>query len=841
MSPFDPAPDGPRAGASALPETLVVRGAREHNLRGVDVDLPHRGLVVFTGVSGSGKSSLAFSTIYAEGQRRQLQSMSTFARQFMQQMDKPDVDHIGGMCSAVAVDQRSSASRSPRSTIGTVTEIYDLLRVAYAGVGQPHCTECAAALEGQGGSAACPNGHATELPELTSRAFSFNLPFGQCKACVGVGTRLEVDRSSLISDPSRSLVEGAIAPWRPTFTEPERMKARAVAGPSLEHTPWRDLPAELRERLLHGTDIKVRARKFDKPNDPVKDVVFTGVVPWLYERYRKSSGESFGQLENYMRPARCGECGGRRLARAQLAVTVGGKGIADVAGLPVAESLAFFEALDVPDRDRTAVAQVLEEIVERLGHLVRMGLGYLTLDRPARTLSGGEAQRIRLGGLLGSNMFGLLYVLDEPTAGLHPRDTENLLGALTVLRDQGNTVLVVEHDNQVISAADWVVELGPGAGERGGELLFSGPVAKLLADESSITAPFLNGSRGLAGRGTRRIPRDDRRITVRGAAENNLAGIDVSFPLETFVAVTGVSGAGKSTLVDDILYPVAEARLGGAAPAPGAHDRIDGLDLIDRVIRVDQAPIGRSGRSTPATYTGAFDGIRKVFAATPEAKKRGYKVGRFSFNSAGGRCETCTGDGTVRVEIQLLPDVFLLCETCDGARYNAETLEIRYRGKTIAEVLDLAIEDAVGFFAGEPAIEAPLRVLDEVGLGYLRLGQPATTLSGGEAQRVKLANELQRKAGTRTLFLLDEPTTGLHSSDIERLLDVLHSLVDRGHTVVAVSHSLDVIKTADWVIDIGPDGGDGGGHLVAEGAPEHVAAQDGGHTGRFLRRALEGR
>jgi len=836
MSPFDPS----ACAAPGLPETLRVRGAREHNLRGVDVDLPHRGLVVFTGVSGSGKSSLAFATIYAEGQRRQLQSMSTFARQFMQQMDKPDVDHVGGLCSAVAVDQRSSASRSPRSTIGTVTEIYDLLRVVYAGVGRPHCTECDRELGGQGPEAACPDGHDTALPELTSRAFSFNLPFGRCKACVGVGTRLEVDHGSLIVDPARSLVEGVIAPWRATFTEPERMKARAIAGAD-EHTPWRDLAPGLRETLLNGTGIKVRARKFDKPNDPVKEVVFTGVVPWLYERYRKSSGESFGQLENYMRPARCTECGGRRLAPAQQAVRVGGRGISDVAALPVQESLAFFQALEVSDRDRSAVAQVVEEIVERLGHLVRMGLGYLTLDRPARTLSGGEAQRIRLGGLLGTNMFGLLYVLDEPTAGLHPRDTENLLGALGALRDQGNTVLVVEHDHQVIHAADWVVELGPGAGERGGELLFSGPVAKLLADESSVTGPYLSGARRSAARAARRAPREDRAITVYGAAENNLVGIDVAFPLGTFTAVTGVSGAGKSTLVDDILFPVAEARTGGSAPSPGAHDRIEGLELIDRVIKVDQAPIGRSGRSTPATYTGAFDGIRKIFAATPEAKKRGYKVGRFSFNSAGGRCETCTGDGTVRVEIQLLPDVFLLCETCDGARYNAETLEVRYRGRNIAEVLDLAVEEAVEFFAGEPAVEAPLKILAEVGLGYLRLGQPATTLSGGEAQRVKLANELQRKAGRHTLFLLDEPTTGLHSSDIERLLEVLHSLVGRGHTVVAVSHSLDVIASADWVIDIGPDGGDGGGRLVAQGTPEAVAAQGSGHTGRFLERALEAR
>ncbi|MEH0445497.1 MULTISPECIES: excinuclease ABC subunit UvrA [unclassified Streptomyces] len=822
--------------AHLLPETLEVRGAREHNLRGVDVDLPHRNLTVFTGVSGSGKSSLAFATIYAEGQRRQLQSMSTFARQFMHQMDKPDVDHIGGLCSAVAVDQRSSASRSPRSTVGTVTEVYDLLRVVFARIGHPHCTVCGTELAGD----ACPQGHDSALPEMTNGAFSFNLPFGQCTACQGVGTRLEVDPTTLVADPGRSLLEGAITPWRPTFTEPERMKARAVAqllGED-EDTPWEELSEGLRHTLLHGTDIKVRARKFDKPGDPVKDVVFTGVVPWLYERYRKSGGENFGQLENYMRPAPCRECGGGRLNPAQLAVRVAGRGIAEVTALPVSVSLRFFQELDVAERERAAVGQALEEIVQRLGHLTRMGLEYLSLDRPARTLSGGESQRIRLAGLLGTDMFGLLYVLDEPTTGLHPRDIEKLVATLQDLRDQGNTVLIVEHDHQMIKAADWVVELGPAAGEHGGELLFSGPAEQLLGDPDSPTGGYTSGTRGIAVPASRRPGAPDRRIAVYGAKENNLAGFDVAFPLGTFIAVTGVSGAGKSTLVDDILYPAVEGALGGDAPAPGAHTRIEGLHHVDRVIRVDQAPIGRSGRSTPATYTGVFDSVRKVFCQTAEAKKRRYKPGRFSFNSAGGRCETCTGDGSIKIEMQLLPDVFLHCETCDGTRYNAETLEIRYRGKNIAEVLAMPVEEALEFFAGEPAIEAPLRVLDEVGLGYLRLGQSATTLSGGEAQRVKLANELQRRAGAHTLYLLDEPTTGLHSSDIERLLSVLHSLVDKGHTVLAVSHNLDLIKTADWVVDIGPEGGDGGGALVAAGTPEQVAGQSDGHTGRFLRDVL---
>ncbi len=831
------ASDNGPAGLHLLPATLAVRGAREHNLRGVDVDLPHRTLTVFTGVSGSGKSSLAFATIYAEAQRRQLQSMSTFARQFMHQLGKPDVDQVGGLCSAVAVDQRSAASRSPRSTVGTVTEVQDLVRVVFAQIGHAHCTDCGAELTREpGGLQRCPAGHAAEPPEMTPRAFSFNLPFGQCRACQGVGTQLVVDPGSLI-DPGRSLADGAIAPWRPTFTEPERMKARAVArlaGES-EHTRWSALPETLRHTLLHGTDIKVRAPKFDKPGDPVKDVIFTGVVPWLYDRYAKASAESFGQLENYMRPAPCAACGGARLTPAQLAVRVSGKNIAEVAALPLSAALEFFSQLDASGRELTAVAQVVGELTQRLGYLLRMGLRYLTLDRPARTLSGGEAQRIRLASLLGSSMFGLLYVLDEPTAGLHPKDASDLAAVLRALRDQGNTVLVVEHDHQLIRAADWVIELGPAAGEHGGELMFSGPVDKLLAHETSLTGRYLNGEG--ASRASRRQPAGQA-ITVTGAAEHNLTGIDVTFPLGLFVAVTGVSGAGKSTLIDDILYPAVERSLGGDAPPPGAHAAIDGLHHVDRVIRVDQAPIGRSGRSTPATYTGVFDGIRKVFSATPEAKKRGFKPGRFSFNSPGGRCETCAGDGAVRVEIQLLPDVFLTCETCDGARYNAETLQVTYRGKNIAEVLDLPAEDALGFFAGESAIEAPLRVLTEVGLGYLRLGQSATTLSGGEAQRVKLANELQRKAGRHTLFLLDEPTTGLHASDTERLLTVLHSLVDKGHTVIAVSHSLQMIRSADWVIDIGPDGGDGGGHLVAAGPPEAVMAVPASHTGRFLKTAL---
>lgn len=823
-----------------LPDKLVVRGAREHNLKGVDLELPHRTLSVFTGVSGSGKSSLAFATIYAEGQRRQLQSMSTFARQFMDQMDKPAVERIEGMCSAVAVDQHSSASRSPRSTVGTVTEVYDLLRVAYARIGRPHCTRCDRELEEGGSGPVCPEGHDTPAPDMSSGAFSFNLPFGQCPDCHGVGSRLDVALDTLVTDDTLSLLDGAMQPWRFTFTVVEQQKSRALveaSGFSLD-TPWRELPEDLREQLMYGTGIPVRARKFREPGERIQDLVFTGLVPWLQERYRTkaSEGAGIGKLEVYFRPTTCGTCAGGRLLPAQLAVKVGGLGIAEATALPVEELLRFFERLEVPERDLAVAEQAVGEVTQRLGYLVSVGLGYLTLNRAARTLSGGESQRIRLASLLGQNMFGLLYVLDEPSAGLHPRDTEHLVATLRTLRDQGNTVVVVEHDHQVIRACDWVVELGPAAGEHGGELTFSGPVRDMLADADSLTGDYLTGRRGVTV-GERRAPKPGHEILVRGAREHNLTGIDVSFPLGCFVAVTGVSGAGKSTLVDSILYPATERALGGEAPEPGEHDGVDGIGLIDRVIKVDQAPIGRSGRSTPATYTGIFDSIRKVFAQTDEARKLGYKPGRFSFNSAGGRCENCAGDGAVKVEMYFLPDVFLLCEECGGARYNEDTLRVRYRGRTITEVLELPIEDAVGFFEGVPSIAGPLGVLSEVGLGYLRLGQPANTLSGGEAQRIKLANELQRKAGKHTLYLLDEPTTGLHSSDTERLLDVLHSLVDKGHTVITVTHSLEVVRTADWVVDIGPDGGHRGGELVAAGTPEEVAA-GGGHTARFLREAM---
>ncbi|MGH3939759.1 MAG: excinuclease ABC subunit UvrA [Pseudonocardiaceae bacterium] len=829
-----------REDARTLPDTLSVRGARVNNLRGLDLDLPHRRMVVFTGVSGSGKSSLAFDTIYAEGQRRQVQSMSTFARQFMDEMEKPDVDHIEGMCSAVAVDQRSSASRSPRSTVGTITEVYDLLRVVYARIGLPHCTECGAELlADEDGNLVCLEGHDTPQPEMSSRSFSFNLPFGRCPDCQGLGNRLEMAPWLVVPDEELSIAAGALVPWRGAATREHGLSLAVVTNAGCDpYRPWRTLPDQLREALLYAKELPVRVAVSGMDGESAQEVAFTGVAPWLYARHEEAYIKG-GQaaLEKFMHHAVCRACGGGRLTPAQLAVRVGGLSIAETSQLTVGEYVRFLRILELSERDHQVIAQALEEITERLDFLLQVGLGYLTLDRPARTLSSGEAQRIRLASQLGSRLFGLLYVLDEPTAGLHPRDTENLIGTLQTLRAQGNTLVIVEHDHHVIRAADHVVELGPGAGELGGELVFTGTVAELEADETSITGAFLSGRRSVTVPAQRRSPHPGREILIRGARANNLTGIDVAFPLGCFVAVSGVSGAGKSTLVDQTLFRILDRALGGDAPEPGAHAGVEGLSLVDRVIRVSQAPIGRSGRSTPATYTGVFDGIRKVFAQSEEARRRGYKPGRFSFNSAAGRCPACSGDGTIRIEMYFLPDVFLVCDTCQGRRYNEETLEIRYQGRTIAEVLETPIEQAADFFSGVPAIARPLEMLCDVGLGYLRLGQPATTLSGGEAQRVKLAGELQRRASRHTLYLLDEPTTGLHSSDIDQLMKVLHALVARGHTVIVVSHSLDVIKSADWVIDLGPDGGAAGGEVVAVGPPGVIAAGP-GHTGRFLRTAL---
>ncbi|ASO20987.1 excinuclease ABC subunit A [Actinoalloteichus hoggarensis] len=823
----------------ALPDTLSVRGARVHNLRGVDLDLPHRSLIVFTGVSGSGKSSLAFDTIYAEAQRRQVQSMTSFARQFMNEMEKPDVDRLDGLCSAVAVDQRSSASRNPRSTVGTVTEVYDLMRVLWATVGSGHCTDCAAALVDR----ACPAGHDTALPDLTGPAFSFNLPFGRCPACLGLGSTREIDPALVVPDESRSIDEGAVAPWR--NAPAERAAAVAVVERAGRSTavPWRTLPSDLRETLLHGVGGS-GADGVAEDRGQAAAGRLPGVIPWL-ERRRASAGEGAADpAEPYLRTVACPDCAGARLNPAQAAVRVGGLGIAEACALPVADALRFFAGLTVGDRDRRVIEQAVIEITDRLTFLIKVGLGYLTLGRTARTLSGGEAQRIRLAGQLGTRLFGLLYVLDEPTVGLHPEDTAALITTLRGLRDLGNTLIVVEHDHAVIRAADRMVELGPAAGELGGRLMFAGTAEELLVDDDSLTGRFLRDPGGATARPggvprTRRTPGPGRELVVRGARANNLRDVDVTLPLGMLVAVSGVSGAGKSTLVDEILCRAADRALGGDAPPPGDHDEVLGLASIDRVIRVDQSPIGRSARSTPATYTGILDTVRKVFAQTDEARRRGFKPGRFSFNSPGGRCAACSGDGTVRVEMGFLPDVFLPCDVCHGARFDDATLAVRHRGRSIADVLAMSVDEAAEFFADLGAAARPLRVLAEVGLGYLRLGQPGNTLSGGEAQRIKLANELQRRPGRHTLYLLDEPTTGLHSSDVARLAGVLHDLVAAGHSVVAVSHSMEVVAAADWVVDLGPGGGADGGLVVAEGTPEAVAAGDGA-TARHLRGLLRG-
>lgn len=831
----------PEIPKTTLPDHLTVRGARVHNLRDVDVDLPHRQLIVFTGVSGSGKSSLAFDTIFAEAQRHQMQSMSTYARQFLDTMDKPDVDRIEGLCNAVAVNQRTSASRSPRSTVGTVTEIYDLVRVVYAQAGRAHCTLCGLQLRPDGDGLACPDRHDTEIPEMTSRAFSFNLPFGQCPDCGGLGSRLEIQDDLVVPDEDRSLGNGALAPWRAPanrtaeakLTKPVRADAeRRLLAEYVEaqghrtDAPWRTLAPELRETLLRSERIEVG------------DSVLLGVVPWIRQRYERTRIEGGSLvLQAFMRDVLCRGCGGGRLAPRQLAARLNDVNIAELTAMPITALLTFFERLEVSARDRRVIAQAVGEIRDRLRSLDEVGLGYLTLNRPARTLSGGEAQRIRLASQFGSRLFGLLYVLDEPTAGLHPKDTAELITTLRKLRDQGNTLIVVEHDHDTIAAADHVVEMGPGAGETGGRLIFAGTVDEMFAHPESLTGGYVSGRRGITVPSRRRTARAGHEIVVRNARGNNLTGIDATFPLGCLVAVCGVSGAGKSTLVDQTLYRAADRALGGSAPEPLAHDGIDGLSRIDRVIRVDQSPIGRSGRSTPATYTGFFDAIRKAFAASEEARRRDFKPGQFSFNSAGGRCEACGGDGTVQVEMTFLPDVFLPCTVCDGRRYNQETLQVHYRGRTIAEVLEMPIDEAAEFFVGEPAITGPLRVLRDVGLGYVRIGQPANTLSGGEAQRIKLAAELHRRPGRHTLYLLDEPTVGLHTSDIERLMRVLHDLVAKGHTVVAVTHNLDVVKVADWVIDLGPDGGDAGGALLAAGTPQQIATTD-SHTGRYLRRVL---
>ncbi len=941
-----------------MADQLIIRGAREHNLKDVSLELPRDSLIVFTGLSGSGKSSLAFDTIFAEGQRRYVESLSAYARQFLGQMDKPDVDFIEGLSPAVSIDQKST-SKNPRSTVGTITEVYDYLRLLYARAGRPHCPTCGAPisrqtpqqivdrilaledgarfqvlapvvrgrkgeyvdmfrqLQTQGfsrarvdgathtldeppaldkqkkhtievvvdrlavkGSAkrrltdsvetalrlagglvvfdfvdlptsdpgrelrfsekmACPNDHPIDTDDLEPRSFSFNSPFGACPECHGLGTRMEVDAELVIADPGATLGEGAIGPWSGAHVEDFFLRLLSALGEELGfdlNTPWQDLPARARRSILDGHATKVHVQHTNRYGRRRSYYTsFEGVRPYIERRHSEAESDtSRERFEGYMREVPCPVCKGSRLKPVSMAVTVGGMSIADVCHLPIDEAAAFLRTLDLSPRERQIAERVLKEIQERLRFLLDVGLDYLSLDRPSGSLSGGEAQRIRLATQIGAGLVGVLYVLDEPSIGLHQRDNHRLIETLVRLKDLGNTLIVVEHDEDTIRVADWVVDIGPGAGEHGGQVVVSGTVQDLLDHHDSATGMYLSGRRSIPVPEVRRPRTPGRDLVVRGAKEHNLQDIDVRFPLGLFVAVTGVSGSGKSTIVNDILYTSLAKEIYNARTVPGRHRRIEGLEHVDKVIHVDQSPIGRTPRSNPATYTGVFDHVRKLFASTAEAKVRGYQQGRFSFNVKGGRCEACAGDGTIKIEMNFLPDVYVPCEVCHGARYNRETLEVHYKGKTIAEVLDMPIEEAVDFFAAIPAIARHMNTLMDVGLGYVRLGQPAPTLSGGEAQRVKLSSELQKRSTGRTVYVLDEPTTGLHFEDIRKLLLVLGRLVDQGNSVLVIEHNLDVIKTADWIVDMGPEGGNRGGLVVAEGTPEEVAASPDSYTGQFL-------
>ena len=945
-------------------EALIVRGAREHNLKNVDVTIPRDRLTVITGLSGSGKSSLAFDTIYAEGQRRYVESLSAYARQFLGLMEKPDVDAIEGLSPAISIEQKT-AGHNPRSTVGTVTEIYDYLRLLYARAGTPHCPNCGRAVQrqsagqiadgilaweegtrlevlaplvrgrkgefrelfestrkqgfiravvdgalieladppklnkrqnhnvsvvvdrlvvraddrarladsletalkladgsvevvahpgaGAGGRAethvfseryGCP-ACGISLPELEPRHFSFNSPFGACAECHGLGTRMEVDPELVVTDPSGTLGTGVIAPWSGAHVADFFTRLLAALGEELGfdlNTPWEDLSPKARRSILDGHPTKVHVRHRNRyGRERSYYTAFEGVRPYVERRHREAESDtSRERFEGFMREVPCPVCRGTRLKAVSTSVTVGGKNIAELCGMSIDETADFLRTVELSDRERQIAERVLKEIQERLRFLLDVGLDYLSLDRPAGSLSGGEAQRIRLATQIGAGLVGVLYVLDEPSIGLHQRDNHRLIETLVRLRDLGNTLIVVEHDEDTIRVADWAVDIGPGAGEHGGQVVHSGTVDDLLGHPDSETGLYLSGRKTIPLPDVRRPRTPGRELKVLGAKEHNLRNVDVSFPLGMFVAVTGVSGSGKSTLVNDILYTSLAKNLYNARTVPGRHRRIEGMDLVDKVIHVDQSPIGRTPRSNPATYTGVFDHIRKLFASTPEAKMRGYLQGRFSFNVKGGRCEACQGDGTIKIEMNFLPDVYVPCEVCHGDRYNRETLEVHYKGKTIAEVLDMPIEEAVEFFAAVPAIHRHMRTLCDVGLGYVRLGQPAPTLSGGEAQRVKLSTELQKRSTGRTVYVLDEPTTGLHFEDIRKLLVVLGRLVDQGNTVLVIEHNLDVIKTADWLIDMGPEGGNRGGLVIAEGTPEQVAANPQSHTGTFLRPLLAG-
>jgi excinuclease ABC subunit A len=951
-------------------DRLVVRGAREHNLKDVSLDLPRDALIVFTGLSGSGKSSLAFDTIFAEGQRRYVESLSAYARQFLGQMDKPDVDFIDGLSPAVSIDQKA-AGRNPRSTVGTITEVYDYLRLLYARVGKPHCpicgrpiarqspqqivdrvleldegtrfqvlapvvrgrkgeyTEMLRELQVKGFSRARVDGTVIrldsagtvapgELPalkkyekhnievvvdrldvkesarrrltdsvetalslsggvvvldfvdlpeadphrermysehlaclyddlsfeELEPRSFSFNSPWGACPDCTGLGTRMEVDPELIVADPDRTLAEGAIAPWSAGHVSDYFTRLIEALGEAIGFrvdTRWSRLPGAARKALLYGYDKQVHVKyrnRYGRERSYYTN--FEGAVRYVERRHAEAESDSSRErYAGFMREVPCPSCGGARLKPVSLAVTVDGASIADYCAQPIGELAKRLLSLELSERDMQIAARILKEVNARLGFLLDVGLDYLTLDRASATLAGGEAQRIRLATQIGSGLVGVLYVLDEPSIGLHQRDNHRLLETLTRLRDLGNTLIVVEHDEDTIRTADWVVDIGPRAGEHGGEIVVSGPVPELLASRESLTGAYLTGRESIPVPATRRKPVRGREVVVKGASEHNLRGIDVAFPLGCLIGVTGVSGSGKSTLVNDILYLALARELHGARTVPGRHLRVTGMKYLDKVVHVDQGPIGRTPRSNPATYTGVFDHVRRLFAQTTEAKIRGYQPGRFSFNVKGGRCEACSGDGTIKIEMQFLPDVYVPCEVCHGARYNTDTLQVHYKGKTISDVLQMPIEEAAEFFEAIPAIHRHLQTLVDVGLGYVRLGQPAPTLSGGEAQRVKLASELQRRSTGRTIYVLDEPTTGLHFDDIRKLLGVLGRLVEGGNTVIVIEHNLDVIKTADWVIDLGPEGGSRGGDVIATGTPEQVAAAEDSYTGQFLKKILD--
>ena len=935
-------------------DKLIVRGAREHNLKNVSIELPRNALIVFTGLSGSGKSSLAFDTIFAEGQRRYVESLSAYARQFLGQMDKPDVDFIEGLSPAVSIDQKST-NRNPRSTVGTITEVYDYLRLLFARAGRPHCPTCGKAvtrqspqqivdqiltmpattkfqvlapivrsrkgefvelfadLITQGFSRARVDGEViqlTDVPklkkqekhtievvvdrltakeesktrltdsietalrlasgivlldfvdakgaekertysehlachdcnlsfeELEPRSFSFNSPFGACPECSGIGTKLEVDNDLIIPDDSISINEGAIAPWSGGQSSDYFLRLLEALAKDVSFsldTPWKKISVKARDAIINGYEYEIKMKYKGRYGTKNYTTGFEGVVPFIHRRHSETDSDySRDKYEAYMRETPCDVCKGARLKPEVLAVTLGDKNISEITELSIMECAEFLKAIKLNKREAQIAERVMKEVHARLGFLLDVGLDYLSLARPAGTLSGGEAQRIRLATQIGSGLVGVLYVLDEPSIGLHQRDNRRLIDTLTRLRNLGNTLIVVEHDEETIRTADWVVDIGPGAGEHGGKVVVSGSYDDLIASKESITGAYLSGRKSIAIPAKRRKVDPKRQLVVKGAKENNLQNIDVEVPLGVFVSVTGVSGSGKSTLVNDILYTVLANKLNGARLVPGRHRTVRGVELLDKVVHVDQSPIGRTPRSNPATYTGVFDKVRALFAETSEAKIRGYQQGRFSFNVKGGRCENCSGDGTITIEMNFLPDVYVPCEVCHGARYNRETLEVHYKGKTIADVLDMPIELAADFFESVPAIARYLKTLNDVGLGYVRLGQSAPTLSGGEAQRVKLATELQRRSTGRTIYVLDEPTTGLHFEDVNKLLGVLNRLVDTGNTVVVIEHNLDVIKSSDWVIDMGPEGGFRGGLVVAQGTPEDVAKVKASYTGQFL-------